>query len=161
MRSQGKKFEDNFKKSIDMEDKSLFFYRFKDGTASWSQTDATRFQAHNIADCLIFYKNKLIICELKSHKGKSIPLKCIRPTQLEEMLEASKKDNVHSLLFIFFYELDLCYALKIEDVNKIIEKAGSKSISLKYCQEKGFKIKSEKLRTNSRFFIKDFLDFFI
>lgn len=157
-KSQGKKFEENFRKSIDLEDKNLFFYRFKDGTANWSRNEFTRFQNHNISDCMIFYKGKLFICELKSHKGKSIPLTCIRPTQLEEMVSASEKENVIPLLIVFFSDLDLCYALHICDVNKITEQIGSKSISLSYCMQKGFKIENEKLRTNNRFYVKDFLD---
>ena len=75
MKNQGKVFEENFRKSLDLNNPDLFFYRFKDGTASWGggqQNDFIRFQAKNISDCMIFYKGNLSILELKNHKRKII-----------------------------------------------------------------------------------------
>ena len=158
---RGQRFEDNFRKSIDRENPELFYYRFKDGTASWDRTNQNvRFQAHNIADHLIFYKNKLFICELKSHQGKSVPFYCIRDSQYTEMFEASKKKNVYSVVFIFFSDLEECYALSIGSILAFRASSDRKSIPLSFCQEKGIKIDCRKLKSNYRFNIQGFLDLF-
>ena len=46
MKNEGKKFEEDFKKSVP---KNLFYYRFIDGTSAWDGGNA-RFQAKNICD---------------------------------------------------------------------------------------------------------------
>lgn len=157
---KGQKFEDNFRKSIDRDSSDLFFYRFKDGTANWNPTEKTRFQAHNIADHFVFYKNKLFICELKSHKGKSLPFSCIRDTQYTEMFEASKKKNVYSLVFVFFSDIEECYVASIGSILAFKTNSDRKSIPLSFFQKHGFKIDCRKLKTNYRFDVQSFLDLF-
>lgn len=157
----GQRFEDNFRSSIDRDNSDLFFYRFKDGTANWNPTEKTRFQAHNICDCMIFYKNSLFLFELKSHKGKSLPFNCIRNNQYEEMYSAGFKKNVYPFLIIFFSDINECYALHIRDILALKANLERKSIPLSYCQEKGFKIESRLLKTNYRYNIQQFLDIFL
>ena len=163
MINNGKKFEKNFKDSLDLENPDLFFYRFKDGTASWGnqQNEFVRFQAKNISDCMLFFKGNLFICELKAHKGKSLPLSCIRENQFQEMYKASFKKNVYPMIIIFFSEIEECYVIPIEFVNQIREEKKSKSISLLFCKQFGFKIDCRKLQTNYRYNIEDFLENFI
>ena len=118
---KGQNFENNFKNSIDKNDSSIFFYRFKDGTANWGpkdNKDKIRFQAHNISDYMIFYRHKLFILELKSHKGKSLPLNCIRNSQYEEMFNASFKDSVYPMLIIFFSDIIILISERL--VTKVI-----------------------------------------
>lgn len=158
---RGQRFEDNFRKSIDRENPELFYYRFKDGTANWDRTNQNvRFQAHNIADHFIFYRNRLFICELKSHKGKSLPFSCIRDTQYSEMFEASKKKNVYSLVFVFFSDIEECYVASIGSIIAFRCNSDRKSIPLSFFQEKGIKIDCRKLKSNYRFDIQKFLDLF-
>ena len=155
---RGQKFEDNFRKSIDRDNSDLFFYRFKDGTANWNPNENTRFQAHNICDCMIFYKKNLFLFELKSHKGKSLPLNCIRDNQYNEMYAAGLKNNVYPLLIVFFSDISECYAIHIRDILAFRANSDRKSIPLSFCQEKGFKIQSQLLKTNYRFNIRELLD---
>ena len=84
MKNPGKVFEEDIKKSVP---KEYWIYRFKDGTANFSgsKNENVRFQAHNICDFMIMTKENLILLELKSHKGSSIPFSCIRKNQIEEM----------------------------------------------------------------------------
>lgn len=119
MKNQGKIFEQDFRKSIVLDNPDLFYYRFRDGTAGWanSQNSSIRFQAQNICDCMIFYKKNLFLLELKSHKGKSLPLTCIRENQFKEMYEASFKKNLYSFVIIFFSEINECYRLKNDRYN--------------------------------------------
>ncbi|MGN1301525.1 MAG: Holliday junction resolvase RecU [Clostridia bacterium] len=158
---RGQKFEENFRKSIDKSDPELFFYRFKDGTAGWKPTEETRFQAHNISDCMIFYRHKLFILELKSHKGKSLPFNCIRESQYREMFDVSFKKSVYPMLIVFFSDINECYAIDIRHIIALKSNSERKSIPLSYFQEKGFKIETRQLRSNFRFDVKGFLDFFI
>lgn len=157
---RGQKFEDNFRNSIDRGSSDLFFYRFKDGTANWNPTEKTRFQAHNICDCMIFYGQNLFLLELKSHKGKSLPFNCIRDSQWEEMYEAGHKKNVYPFLIVFFSDINECYAVHIRDIWAYKSNAERKSIPLLFCKEKGFKIDSRLLRTNYKYEVRDFLDKF-
>ena len=157
---RGQKFEDNFRNSIDRGSSDLFFYRFKDGTANWNPTEKTRFQAHNICDCMIFYGQNLFLLELKSHKGKSLPFNCIRDSQWEEMFDAGKKDNVYSLFFVFFSDIEECYAASVGSIMAFKMNSERKSIPLSFFQEHGIKIDCRKLKTNYRFNIQRFLDLF-
>lgn len=155
---KGQKFEDNFRKSIDRDSSDLFFYRFKDGTANWNPTEKTRFQAHNICDCMLFYKQNLFLFELKSHKGKSLPFNCIRDSQYQEMCFAGTKENVFPFLIVFFSDIEECYAIHIKEIFNLRLFSDRKSIPLSFCQEKGSKINSRLLKTNYRYDVKGFLD---
>lgn len=157
--NKGKIFEQDFKKSLP-ELNDLFFYRFKDGTANWSgeKNQNVRFQQHNIADCMIFYKGKLFILELKAHLGKSLPLYCIRDTQFFEMCEASQKDGVIPMIVTFFYEIGECYAIPIDSIKQFRLDNDRKSIPLSYIQENGFKIDCELKKTHYKFDIVNFLN---
>lgn len=163
MKNQGKIFEQDFRASINLNNPNLFYYRFKDGTASWGDKNNpnVRFQQKNISDCMIFYKGKLFIIELKNHKGKSLPFSCIRDNQFQEMYNTSSKNYVYPIVIIFFSDISECYALKMTDIIEFRAKNISKSISLLFAKEKGFKIECRKLQTHYRFEIEEFLENFI
>ena len=150
MKNNGKKFEENFKKSVP---DSFFFYRFRDGTASWNMgnNENVRFQQSNIADCMIFNGHTLYICELKNHKGKSIPLSCIRNNQKKMMLEASKYSGIACYLIVFFEDIERCFALNILDFEVFIHNSDRKSIPLSYFEKFGHEIPVIHLKTNYRY----------
>jgi len=110
---------------------------------------------------MIFYKGNLFILELKSHKGKSLPLNCIREKQFIEMDKANLKNNVFPMVIIYFSDIEECYALKISSIIALKNENKTKSISLPFARQNGFKINSRKLQTHSRFFVEDFLENFI
>lgn len=157
----GKKFEQNWRKSIP-DRKNIYYYRLKDGTANWTGGNNynVRFQASNIADAFLFYDNYLLILELKHHKGKSLPLNCIRANQVKEMTEASDKTGVIPFLIVFFSDIDRCFALRIEQYNSFIKNTDRKSIPLEYFESFAVEIGVEKLQTNHRFDISTFLQEF-
>lgn len=74
MKNQGKVFEENFRKSLDLNNPDLFYYRFKDSPASFGNQNnqVIRFTSNNICDNMIFYKGHLFLNELKSHHRKII-----------------------------------------------------------------------------------------
>lgn len=158
--NKGKIFEQEFKNSLPIGNDELFFYRFIDGTASWAENKSSnvRFQQHNMADCMVFYKGKLLICELKAHAGSSLPLSCIRETQISEMSKASVTKGVYPFIITFFYDKEECYALKIEHILHFICNSDRKSIPLSYFQEYGFKIDCERKRTRYKYDLESFLE---
>lgn len=155
MINQGKRFENNFKLSVP---EGVFFYRLRDSASSYYGGNSNlRFSNKNIADNIIFTNNTLFINELKAHKGKSIPLSCIRESQVEMMLKASHYEGVKCTLFVFFYDICKCYALNIKDFQLFLENSSRKSIPISYFQEKGLEIPVKQLSVNHRFLLKNFL----
>ena len=155
--NNGKKFESDFKASVP---KNVFYYRFKDGTASWDKGDNTRFQAFNICDCMMFDKmTGLWLCELKSHAGKSLPFSCIRDNQLKEMLQASEYQFVHPIFIINFRDVEKTFAIDAIKVARFIESGERKSIPIDWLEENGDLVRCRKLRVNYRYDISEFLDF--
>lgn len=147
--NKGKRFENNFKASIPS---SCWFYRLRDSAASYyGGNENLRFSGKNIADCIVFNGNKLYICELKAHAGKSIPLTCIRQNQAEMMLKSNVYKNIQCLLFVFFYDVSKCYALNIDDFDDFVKKNTRKSIPIAYFEEKAIEIPVKTLKTNFRF----------
>jgi len=146
MNNNGKKFENNFKKSVPAD---IFYYRFKDGTASWGKSDNVRFQASNICDCMLFKGGILVLAELKNHKGKSLPFTAIRDNQLKEMVAASEYKDVYPMLIVNFEDVERCYAVSILDILHFIENSdGKKSIPIVYFEVNGFEIPCAKKKVN-------------
>ena len=152
--NSGKRFEQNFKKSVP---NNVFFYRFRDGTANWQHNDLVRFQQKNICDCMIFDGEMLFLLELKNHKGKSLPLSCIRDNQIKELSLNQIYKNVKCGIVINFEELNECYFMFICDITDFIRKSDRKSIPIDYCREKGIKIANKRLRTNYKYDIENLL----
>ncbi|WP_024613635.1 Holliday junction resolvase RecU [Clostridium sp. Ade.TY] len=155
MKNEGKRFEEDFKKSIP---EKYFIYRFKDGTANFKGTknENVRFQAHNICDFQVFAENKLFLLELKSYNGVSIPLSGIRKTQLEEMLKASNYKNIEPYFMFNFRPLQKIYTVKVENVQEFVTKAERKSIPVKWCIENGIEIEGVKKKVRFRYELERF-----
>ena len=153
-KNSGKIFEENFKASVP---NNVFYYRFRDTASTYyGGNNFLRFSNTNIADCLLFDGNKLILCELKAHKGSSIPLDCIigkksKVQQIEDLYNASQFNNVLCYLIVFFEDKELCYALPIKKFEAFIKNNNRKSIPIAYFEENAIKLETIKLRTNYRF----------
>ena len=156
MRDRGKIFEDNFKKSVPNE---ILYERFKDGTSNWSRSDdKVRFQAKNVCDCFLFDSYVLLYLELKSHKGKSLPLNCIRENQQKELPKRQMHENVLSGLLVEFSDLERVFYLNIDDFIKFKETSDRKSIPLEYFIDYGIEVSARKLRTSCRYDITKMYD---
>lgn len=164
MKNLGKVFEQNFRKSIPVS-KKIYYYRLKDTASSYyGGNENLRFSQNNIADAFLFYvgdyMTNLLILEFKNHKGKSLPLSCIKENQLNGMIDANKKTGVIPMLVVFFIDVEKCYSLNIEFVEKFIENNERKSIPINYFEEYGTKIEVTKLKTNYRYNIEKWLNQF-
>lgn len=162
MKNQGKIFEQNFRKSIPLSNK-IYYYRLKDSASSYyGGNDMLRFSQNNIADAFMFYvgdyATELLILEFKNHKGKSLPLSCIRENQLKEMCQANVKQSVIPMLIVFFIDCEKCYSLNIEYVDKFIKENDRKSIPIEYFEQYGIEIETIKLRTNYKYNIQKWLE---
>ena len=153
-KNSGKIFEDNFRESIP---KNIYYYRFRDSASTYyGGNNFLRFSITNIADCLLFNGKQLILCELKAHKGASIPLDCIigkksKQKQIEDLYNASKFENIECYLIVFFEDKELCYALPISFFINFIKDNTRKSIPADYFEKYAIKIDVIKLRTNYRY----------
>lgn len=162
MKNLGKIFEQNFRKSIPVNDK-IYYYRLKDSASSYYGGNANlRFSQNNIADAFMFYVGQfvasLLILEYKSHKGKSLPLSCIRDNQLKEMLEARNKIGVLPMLVVFFSDIERCFSLDIRYVEKFINENDRKSIPVDFFENYGTEIEVTKLKTNYRYNVEKWLN---
>jgi len=148
MINAGKRFENNFKASVP---KDVFCYRLRDGTASWGDKDTTRFQCSNMCDYLLFDGEYLVLAELKNHKGKSLPLSCIRQTQLEDMTKADNFVSVRPMFIVNFEDMGECYAVGADFVKEFVESGGRKSIPIAEFRERGIQIPCKKKKVNTEY----------
>lgn len=152
--NSGKKFEQQFKKSIP---KDIFCYRFKDSSNSWGSNSSVRYTPSNICDYLLYDGDYLYFFELKSCKGKSLPLNNVRKNQIKELDKVSKYSNVISGFIIMFNDLEECYFISINDFNEFINKNERKSMPRDYLKKYGIKIECNKKKINYSYNIEKFL----
>jgi len=156
--NSGKKFETNFKNSVP---NNIFFYRFRDGTSSWAKQENTRFQAKNICDCMMYDGQFLYLLELKSHKGASLPLSVIRKNQIDDLMAASKHENVIAGLIVNFADKETVYFMPIDLAEQWFNNGIRKSIPISEFKEKCIEIQGTKLKTNYRYDIQGFMKSFV
>lgn len=154
--SEGKKFEEDIKKSIP---DYCWYYRFKDGTAGFAgeKNRNVRFQAHNIADNQVMANKYLFILELKSHKGASIPFDCIRPTQLKEMSEIDHK-LIKPYFVLNYRDHEKTYAVQAKRLKEFIDTTDRKSIPIGWSRENGIEIIGEKKKVRYRYDLERFFN---
>jgi len=156
----GKSFEEDFKRSTP---KGIFFYRLRDGTANFSggRNENVRFQQSNMCDCILFDNRtsdrKLLLLELKSHKGKSIPFNCIRQNQLIELCKANMFKDVYPGIVFNFRDVAETYFVMIDRVEQYIATTERKSIPLDWIRENGIHIPQQIKKVRYKYDIETFL----
>lgn len=135
--NSGKRFENNFKKSIP---NNVYIYRFKDGSASWGGNEKVRFQAKNICDFMLYRKPYLFLLELKSTKNKSLPNMNIKKHQLDNLIDASKYEGTVCGLLIEFSKYSTVYFIEINEYKKFLDMNYRKSLPINYLQDHGIKV---------------------
>lgn len=163
MKNIGKRFEEDFRKSVP---DNVWFYRFRDSNNTfYGGNEQLRFTPSNIADNMLYYENRLYLNELKHHHGKSIPLGCIegnktKEKQIKEMLDANMFFGIKSHIIVFFSDLEKCYALPIIRYIEFKRKNERKSIPVEYFEENAVNIPVSKLKVSYRFNLNKFLNNF-
>lgn len=159
--NEGKKFEKDFKDSMP---KSVWCYRFRDGTASWNQDqENVRFQQTNICDFLV-YANKLWLLELKTTAGSSLPYSSLKSQRLKksklkqqiEMLEtAGQHSGIVPGLVVNFRKFQKTYFVHIDKIIHYLETEDRKSIAYKWFEENGILIPQHRKKVNFTYELSD------
>lgn len=132
----GKCFEDEIKASIPPE---FYIERYKDDTAGF-------YGVTNPADFRLYKYPNLFLLELKTHKGKSIPLDKIRPNQIQGMYKAYQHEGIYAGFLLNYRDLEETYYVSVEDMVEFINTTERKSIPVEWCRSYGDKIEQEKKR---------------
>lgn len=146
-KDEGKLFEQDIKNSIPTD---FFIERYKDDTAGFKGVA-------NPADFRIYKYPFTFLWELKSHKGKSIPLSKIRNSQLKEMKKADPYFGVYCGFLLNYRELEETYYIPFWELTKWYyilndegdyepKPEGRKSIPVEWCRLYGRRIPQTKKR---------------
>lgn len=146
-KNMGKVFEREFKDSVPPE---CYLERYKDDTSGF-------YGVSNPADFRLYIYPSLILLELKSHKGKSLPLEKIRDNQLKGMLRAVEHYGVYGGFLVNFRDLEETYFLSVELVEKFVLTGERKSIPVNYFRENGLLIPQKKKRVLYSYDLKEWL----
>ena len=149
MQNEGKRFEEDLIKSVP---NNWFKYRLNDSASSWQGGEKARFTPSNICDFIV-YNGNLWLLELKSHKGKSLPLSCIREKQLQGLVDANKR-GVLAGFIINFRDVQETYFIMAESIKQFIETEERKSIPISYLRFCGELIPQTKKKVRYNYDLK-------
>ena len=135
-KDEGKKFEQDIKASIPLD---FYTERYKDDTAGF-------YGVSNPADYRLYKYPYTFLIELKTHKGKSIPIDRIRPNQIQGMYKAVEHKGIYAGFIINFRELEETYYIAVQDMVTFINSKERKSIPVDWCRETGVRIEQQKKR---------------
>ena len=140
MMNEGKKFEQDFTKSL-----TCFNYRLRDA-GGWSNADNTRFTTSNLCDMIIFNDGVLYLTELKSVIGKSLP----KPKQLDGLCEI-EFSNVYPCVIVNFRSLEQTYIIRANLFQSKLIELGKVSLNVNDIKEIGQLIPQQKIRTRYKY----------
>lgn len=133
----GKIFEDEIKASFPPD---YYVERYKDDTAGF-------YGVSNPADYRLYKYPFTFLLELKTHKGKSIPIEKIRPNQLQGMYKAVQHKGIYGGFILNYRDLEETYYITVQDMVAFINSTDRKSIPVEWCKETGVRIEQNKKRT--------------
>lgn len=156
----GKKFEEDFQKSIDRE--KIFLHRLKDGsTKTGANGEMIRLKNKNLCDFILFKDGQLVLVELKSFLGKSMPFTNIKSSVDEQMTflydlrKETEKDNVKAYLILNFRDLEETYAIDVNNFDEFYKMTGKKSITIDEVRQLGKLLWQQKSRTRFKYEVSD------
>ena len=157
-KSVGKIFEEEVKASFPPD---FFVERYKDDTAGFKGVA-------NPADFRVYKYPYTFLLELKSHKGKSLPLSKIRLEQIKGMYKASQNRGVTAGFLVNYRDFEETYFVPAGDVVngyyivengavKEINPIGRKSIPIEWCRAWGVRIPQQKKRVRYTYDLQSWL----
>lgn len=157
-KSVGKIFEEEIKASFP---EDFYVERYKDDTAGF-------YGVSNPADFRIYKYPLTFLFELKSHKGKSLPLVKIRENQIKGMLKAVEYEGIYAGFLINYRDLEKTYYVTVSDLvaefyicnekgDVQIREGVRKSIPVEWCEVNGVLIEQEKKRVRYKYNLEEFL----
>ena len=144
----GKIFEEEIKKSFP---EDFYIERYKDDTAGF-------YGVSNPADYHLYKYPYTFLLELKTHKGKSLPIDKIRPNQIQGMARAVLHKGIYGGFIINFRELEETYYITVQDMIRYINSTERKSIPVEWCRENGVRIEQTKKRVRYSYDLRSWLE---
>ena len=146
-KNMGKVFEEEIKASIPPD---FYTERYKDDTAGF-------YGVSNPADYRLYKYPYTFLLELKTHKGKSLPIDKIKENQIQGMYKAVQHRGIYAGFLINFRELEETYYIAVQDVVDFINSKERKSIPVEWCRETGVKIEQQKKRVRYTYDLSSWL----
>ena len=143
----GKCFEEEIKASIPPD---FYTERYKDDTAGF-------YGVSNPADYRLYKYPYTFLLELKTHKGKSIPLDRLRSNQIQGMTKAVQHKGIYGGFIINFRELEETYYIAVMDIVAFINSKERKSIPVEWCRENGVRIEQKKKKVRYTYNLSEWL----
>lgn len=158
----GKKFEQNFSKSIP---DYIYFLRIKDSASSFSPNSKSRFTPNNPYDFLLFYNGNLFPMELKSTNKKSLSIQRTKEEQSKEIkyhqIDSLSIANTYNGIyagFVLDFRNENTYWISIESFNNFLLENDKKSINIEDVKKyNGILINKNKIRVNYKYNIERLL----
>lgn len=144
----GKIFEEEVKASFPPD---FYVERYKDDTAGF-------YGVSNPADFRLYKYPYTFLLELKTHKGKSIPMDKIRENQLKGLVKAGNYLGIYAGFLINFRDLEETYYIPADEVLYYILKGERKSIPVDWCRENGVRIEQKKKRVRYTYDLHSWLE---
>lgn len=162
--NEGKKFEEDWKKSFDKI--NAYFFRIKDSAASFGGGN-TSFTRSNPYDCFVLYEGFFCPMELKSTKGTSFSFekegsgngnKLIKESQIFGLYEANKFKNVRAGFIFNFRDVYNTYYLDINNFMEFYNSTNKFSINEKdIIEHKGVLVENKLLKVRYRYNVEKLL----
>jgi recombination protein U len=143
----GKIFEEEIKGSFPSD---FYIERYKDDTAGF-------YGVSNPADYRLYKYPYTFLLELKTHKGKSIPLDKIRDNQIKGMYKASQYKGIFAGFLINYRDLEETYYITVADMVAFISSTERKSVPVEWCRENGVRIVQTKKRVRYSYDLRSWL----
>ena len=124
----GKKFEERYRKDYQQCFPGTLIYRLPDQQSGFAGGGGS-----NPCDFFCYPGDCVLMTECKAHAGASIPFSAIR--QYEKMKDYRGLKNTHVGVIVWFYEKDTIIWVSIDEMVKMKEVDGEKSIGLRMLKE--------------------------
>jgi len=148
----GKKFEEDFKKSVPI---GTYYLRLHDSAIGFDVENSTqRFSLKSPYDIVLCKNGRMYAFELKSNQEKSMSFygktSKIKEKQVEELIKAEKSGAFAGLILNFrcFPET---YFIKASDFRRFMDVCGKKSININDARSIGILVPHRKLKVNYRY----------
>lgn len=156
MKNPGKKFEEDFKASIP---DSAFYYRIPDSAQSWGEGENIRFTPKSPFDAILYSYPALMLLELKSTQGTSLPFDKIKPHQIKELLRANSRQGASAGFVINFRGYVRTFFINIEDFCRFTRATTKKSVNVRDLLAHGaIEIQGTKKISRYRYDIQEFVE---
>ena len=149
--NEGKRFEQNFKKSVP---KDAYYLRLQDSANGFDQTSETlRFAAKSPYDCILYKNNRMYALELKSTCSGRISFSGSGPMIKQHQIDELKRAQFFGIEagFVFDFRNNATYYVQIDAFIEFILTLSKKSINVKEVEQIGVLIPRKKMRVNYKY----------